>query len=64
MIAIIIDTLFFLAASFGQGVGPILLDEVGCSGTEQSIMECPHASSVYCRFGHAEDVGVRCQGLR
>ena len=48
-------------ARFGQGSGPIHLDNVQCSGTEQRLVACP-ANPVGdhdCR--HHEDAGVRCQ---
>ena len=50
-------------ASFGQGTGPILLDYVGCSGTESTLSDCSHAGigNVYsCR--HSQDAGVVCAG--
>ena len=53
----------FSGAHFGVGSGTILLDEVGCTGSETSLINCPRSSSVYCYRGHSEDAGVRCQGL-
>ena len=52
----------FVNAHFGAGVGPIHLDNVGCTGTEGSLIECPRNSFVSCYSGHSEDAGVRCQG--
>lgn len=46
------------SAYFGQGSGPILMDDVQCIGTEQNITSCSFTSSHNC--GHGEDVGVIC----
>ena len=41
--------------------GPILLDNVGCLGTESSLLECSHLGiGVYPNCIHYEDAGVRC----
>ena len=50
----------FTNAHFGAGVGPIFLDDVGCSGSESNLVNCSHSFFVSCR--HHEDAGVRCQG--
>lgn len=50
------------AAFFGQGTGPILLDEVACTGTESGLLECP--SNMVHDCTHSEDAGVRCSGAR
>ena len=45
---------------FGGGTGPILLDDVQCSGNETSLIQCPHAGvGVHNRY-HYEDAGVQC----
>uniref|UniRef100_A0A3B1K4Q8 SRCR domain-containing protein n=1 Tax=Astyanax mexicanus TaxID=7994 RepID=A0A3B1K4Q8_ASTMX len=46
---------------FGAGSGPIHLDNVACSGSENSITSCNHSSSHNC--GHGEDAGVTCAVL-
>ncbi|XP_063060617.1 uncharacterized protein LOC134453799 [Engraulis encrasicolus] len=47
-------------ASYGQGSGKIVMDDVRCSGTECSLTSCSYNSNLNC--GHGEDAGVRCQG--
>ena len=46
-------------AGFGQGTGPILLDDVACNGTEVNILSCTY-DSVTTDCSHREDAGVRC----
>uniref|UniRef100_K7GI01 Lysyl oxidase homolog n=1 Tax=Pelodiscus sinensis TaxID=13735 RepID=K7GI01_PELSI len=46
-------------ARLGQGMGPIHLSEIHCTGFEKSITDCKfNTGSVNC--GHEEDAGVRC----
>ena len=48
-------------AAFGAGSGPVLLDDVECTGNEASLLECAHSvGSHYCY--HGEDAGVICPG--
>lgn len=48
------------AAFFGPGTGPILLDNVNCEGTEDSITECLADPSPRRFCTHSFDAGVRC----
>ena len=55
---IITDAQAFSRAHFGQGTGPIQIDNVGCGGSESILIQCPHLTIDNCR--HTEDAGVRC----
>ncbi|XP_019857593.1 PREDICTED: scavenger receptor cysteine-rich domain superfamily protein-like [Amphimedon queenslandica] len=51
---------FLEKAFFGAGNGSILLDEVECSGSEDTILQCMHNSFGSHDCGHHEDVGIHC----
>ncbi|KAF1593740.1 UNVERIFIED_CONTAM: hypothetical protein FQV16_0012362, partial [Eudyptes robustus] len=47
-------------AAFGEGTGPIWLEEVHCKGTELSLWDCP-ANTLFCKnCDHKEDAAVNC----
>ncbi|XP_064385063.1 deleted in malignant brain tumors 1 protein-like isoform X2 [Halichondria panicea] len=48
-------------ARYGEGVGPIILDNVYCSGLEPYLTDCPNNGYFVHNCGHYEDAGVRCQ---
>ena len=51
----------YSGAYFGQGSGPILLDDVECTGSEYSLTNCNHLGVGVTRScSHFEDAGVRC----
>ena len=47
-------------AHFGEGIGPILIDAVGCRGSESRLLNCLHDKDT-AEDSHAEDAGVHCQ---
>ena len=51
----------FSDAYFGQGIGSIFLDNVGCSGSETSLISCSYTTPTS-SDDHSEDAAVRCPG--
>ena len=50
----------FRGSRFGGGTGPIFLNQLGCSGTESSLIDCNQFAGDFC--DHSQDAGVRCIG--
>ena len=51
----------YYRAYFGRGTGPIIVQNVWCTGLESSLLQCPwtvYQSGCY----HNEDAGIRCEG--
>lgn len=48
------------SAYFGRGTGSIIIDELGCSGNEWGLSQCPSLPWYTHDCGHGEDVGINC----
>ena len=59
-----VDQFYATSSQYGPGIGPIWLDNVMCDGNEPSIARCGHLGvNITHNCTHANDVGVRCNGL-
>jgi len=50
-------------AYYGQGIGRIWLDNVGCDGYESTIESCSHRIWGSHDCEHREDAGVKCNPI-
>ena len=48
------------SAHFGNGSGQVWLDDVGCSGSESTIENCPHSGWGVKDCSHNEEASVIC----
>ena len=53
------DAVAYSSAYFGIGSGPIHLDNVACTGTEEALVNCNYDPNT-ADCSHFEDAGVRC----
>lgn len=62
MCVYVIGAIAAAGAYFGPGTGPILLDNVECTGNEQRLAACPNQRIGLNDCLHSEDASVICQG--
>ena len=46
---------------FGSGTGPIMLDDVNCTGHEANLTSCQYTDGSQHNCNHNQDAGVVCQ---
>ena len=52
-----------LGSQFGSSTGPIFLDQLGCSGVENSLLECERFAGIgLYSCDHSQDAAVSCVG--
>ncbi|XP_055046924.2 scavenger receptor cysteine-rich domain-containing protein DMBT1-like [Misgurnus anguillicaudatus] len=51
-------------ASFGEGSGPVWLDEVSCSGDEPTVKNCTSKALGMSSCSHKQDAGVNCRDVK
>ena len=50
------------SASFGEGTGDIALENVACTGSENTLLGCSSNAIFDTSCSHSEDAGVICEG--
>ncbi len=47
-------------AEFGEGSGPIFLDDMRCTGLEYRLFDCTHGGLEVTNCVHSRDAGIVC----
>ena len=50
-----------VSSTFGGGSGPVFLTNLGCQGSESSLLNCSRSVFVGSYCTHGRDVGVKCE---
>ena len=50
--------------SYTEGAWPIHINDLNCTGSEESVWECPHNGIKGYSCNHWQDASVICQGAR
>lgn len=58
-VSVFLDSQAYSNARYGQGGGPIQIDNVRCTGNENRLIDCPFGTNV-CPDRHSEDASVKC----
>jgi len=53
----------YSSSQFGQGTGPIFFTDVGCTGSESSLLMCSRNVFGVTSCTHSRDVGLKCEGM-
>jgi len=48
---------------YGSGQGPIWMDDVACTGSENSLTDCLHTPSSENNCDHGEDISIECDSM-
>ena len=54
---------YYTNATFREGTGEIILDNVHCTGSESNIAFCQHNGYLSHNCEHRQDAGVTCEGI-
>ncbi len=60
IIIVVLGAIVRQGAAFGQGSGPIFVDNVRCSGMENRLFDCENSGIEVTSCGHNKDAGVVC----
>lgn len=50
----------YARGQFGRGTGPIVYDDLVCTGSETDLLYCQHRGLGQSDCSHYEDAGVKC----
>ena len=56
---------YYGSAHYGQSTGPIWLNRLYCTGSENNLLDCNRAVDIGNSVGcsHSEDIGLVCPGI-